>query len=344
MAAFTANLRSLAAGYLDKPVVDSTNLPREWDLTVKWTTHQTAGPAAGAISVFDAFDKQLGLKLSVTEQPATVVVVDNVNPKPTENPPGTLELLPSVSKEFEVGIIRPTIFATPSPGAIQRGDRFEMRGATLKSLLTVAWHLPEDMIIGPKWIDTTRFDVLAKAPADVSISGPNVDADSLRAMLKALLVEQFKISFHNEDRPVSVYAVTTSKGEPKSTKADPSVRSGCRRAVDGGFACQNTSMAQFVERLPVIARDYVSDRPVVDLTGIEGGWDFKLIWSGRAAFEAATRSNKGQPGGLATAPEPDGILSLFEAIEKQLGLRLQEQKHTMPVLVVDHVEPKPLDN
>jgi uncharacterized protein (TIGR03435 family) len=64
----------------------------------------------------------------------------------------------------------------------------------------------------------------------------------------------------------------------------------------------------------------------------------------RAAFEAATRSNKGQLGGQATASEPDGILSLFEAIERQLGLKLQEQKHTMPVLVIDHLESKPLDN
>jgi uncharacterized protein (TIGR03435 family) len=53
----------------------------------------------------------------------------------------------------------------------------------------------------------------------------------------------------------------------------------------------------------------------------------------------------GPPGSApAAAADPSGGLSLFDAVSKQLGLKLEMQKRPMPVLVIDHVEQKPADN
>jgi uncharacterized protein (TIGR03435 family) len=93
-------------------------------------------------------------------------------------------------------------------------------------------------------------------------------------------------------------------------------------------------MALLTERLNVIAPGYI-DHPVVDLTGLTGAYDFAFSFSGVAAFQA-----KGSGG----SNDPNGAISLFEALDKQLGLKLEVQKHPMPVLVIDHMEQKPTDN
>jgi uncharacterized protein (TIGR03435 family) len=86
------------------------------------------------------------------------------------------------------------------------------------------------MLIGPKWIETDKFNLVAKAPADV-IAGGNLDVLSLQGMLKALLIDRFKIKMHNEDRPVAVFALLAPKKETKLKKADPTARASCKRAV-----------------------------------------------------------------------------------------------------------------
>ena len=97
-----------------------------------------------------------------------------------------------------------------------------------------------------------------------------------------------------------------------------------------------------------MAGGYIQGRPVVDATGIEGGWDFPIAWTGRGVFDATIRTAEaGQQAGGAAAPssaDPNGSLTLFEAIDKQLGLKLELQKRAMPVMVIDHIEPKPTDN
>ena len=93
-------------------------------------------------------------------------------------------------------------------------------------------------------------------------------------------------------------------------------------------------MALLTERLNVIAPGYIN-HPVVDLTGLDGAYDFTFSYSGVAAFQANVASGSN---------DPNGAVSLFEALEKELGLKLEVQKHPMPVLVVDHIEQKPTDN
>ena len=110
--------------------------------------------------------------------------------------------------------------------------------------------------------------------------------------------------------------------------------------------CQNMTMAQFAEQLQIIASGYIHT-PVLDATGLDGAWDFTISFSPFWVQQTGggRGGDGGQPsGGIASASDPSGGLTLFEAMEKQHGLKLQMQKRTMPVLVIDHLEQKPTEN
>jgi uncharacterized protein (TIGR03435 family) len=216
--------------------------------------------------------------------------------------------------------------------------------------MRLAWDLQTDMLAGPKWIETDRFSIVAKAPADVSIAGNNVDVMALQGMLKNLLIDRFKIKMHTEEQPVAVFALLAPKRETKLKKADQTARAGCKRTIAQGGAvpvanvvCQNTTMAQLAEKLQGWAGAYVT-HPAIDATGLEGGWDFSFSWIPRANFEAAPRPETAQQPGVASVPsDPNGGLSVFEAMEK-LGLKLEQQKRPLPVIVIDSASQNPAEN
>jgi uncharacterized protein (TIGR03435 family) len=364
MEAFAQILRGFAGDYLNSPVIDLTALKGSWDADVKWTPRVLL-PRAGSdgITVFDAVDQQLGLKLDLQKAPAPVIVVDSVNQKPADNPSGVAQNLPPPPPaEFEVADIKPSKPDTNPMGRIQPGGRLDLQGFTLKMLVTLAWDINDDeMLAGaPKWLDSTRFNLLAKTAS--AVSGPagaqQIDIDDLRLMLRALLVDRFKLATHTEDRPVSAYTLVAAR--PKLTKADPSNRTGWKEgpapdAKDPRNAspilsrlvtCRNMTMAQFADDLQRMAPGYIHS-PVLDSTGIDGAWDFTFNFTPAGLLQGAggRGGDAGQPaGGAPAASDPSGGLSLFDAVSKQLGLKLEMHKRVMPVLVIDHVEEKPTDN
>jgi uncharacterized protein (TIGR03435 family) len=190
-------------------------------------------------------------------------------------------------------------------------------------------------------------------------SGVPVNIDALRPMIRALLVDRFKLVTHLEDRPVNAYTLIAVK--PKLKKADPASRTKWQEgaAPDSKDAknanpslgrlvtCQNVTMAQFADLLPGIAPGYLHTA-VVDATGLEGGWDFTFSFSPMGLLQGG--GGRGGDGGgapSASAPEasdPNGALSLFDAMTKQLGLKLELRKRPAPVLVIDSLERKPTDN
>jgi uncharacterized protein (TIGR03435 family) len=105
------------------------------------------------------------------------------------------------------------------------------------------------------------------------------------------------------------------------------------------MACTNMTMADLAVNVQQMANAYI-DHPVVDATGLEGGWDFALGWSPKAALLASTANPNQQEG---QAADPNGGISFFDAIEKELGLKIVKEKRTIPVIVVDHVEEKPAE-
>ena len=366
MAAFASGLRGMiGASVGPNPVLDETGLKGNYNFDLKYSM-QMMGPmmaeTGDRISIFGAVDKQLGLKLEEKQIPTPVIVVDSVNRKPTENPAGVAEALPSIPAptEFEVASIKPT---DPNQRMgrfqMQPGGRLVAEGMPLRFLINRAFNTNNnDQLVGlPAFVTTDRYDINAKTPSGGPPIG-SMDMDAVAPMMLALLKDRFKMTYHMEDRPVTAYSLVSAK--PKMKKADPASRTSCKNAnapvgaPPGSrvLTCQNITMAQFADRLQGMAPEM--SWPVLDATGIEGGWDFSLTFSMRPQMTMGPgRGGEGnQPAGgvlpagglLPAASEPTDGYTLLEAVEKQLGLKLEKQKRTMPVIVIDHIEPKPTDN
>jgi uncharacterized protein (TIGR03435 family) len=362
--AIAQTLRQIAGGYVTAPVVDSTGLKGAWDFDIKWTGRgQLAAAGADGISIFDAVDKQLGLKLEPSKVDTSVYIVDSVNEKPTDNAPGVITKLPAAPPaEFEVADIKPSMPDSPQAARFQPGGRLDVQGMPIKTIIQLAWNIGNDdeLMAGPKWLDSERFDIIAKAP--MSPDAPP-DIDALRLMLRALLVDRFKMATHMEDRPVTAYTLIAVK--PKLNKADPNNRTSWKEgpapastskdprdanpALARLVTCTNMTMAQFADALPNIAPGYIHT-PVVDASGIEGAFDFTFNFSPIGIFQNGGTGGRGgappppPPGAATASSDPSGAVSLFDALNKQLGLKLDMQKRPLPVLVIDHMEQKPTDN
>jgi len=347
MKEFARLLPELAGDYFGHiPVVDLSNLGGSWDFTLRWNTRaQMQGSPSDGIPLFDAVRRQLGLQLETRDLPLPVVVVDRVNEHPSAATPEVLRSLPDAPAEFEVAVIKPSSPDAAPPGKVLPSGQIDFRGNTLKDLVRYAWDaggIGEDNLVqGPKWMSTTKFDVMAKVTAEKSSDTPPPDDSALRVMMRNLLIAKFKMAFHYEDRPVEVYSLVASK--PRLAKADPSRRTGCKfaalpsqsqSALTRTFVCQNITLARFSEKLTDIATEYM-DHPVVDSTGLKGAWDFRLSFSPRRPKPLdSTQESE-------VASAPDGGLTLFEALNKELGLMLETRKMPMPVLVIDQLERTP---
>lgn len=284
---------------------------------------------------------------------------------PTPNPPGLAKALPPLPEEFEVADVKPTAPGFNAfPGgkiALQPSGRVVIQHATLRLLITRAWGLTtmgsDPMLFGPKFMDTTRFDIDAKAPLsgappDEPAATPNISAplppslmypytnpDSINPMLRTLLIQRFGLTFHYEDRPLPSQTLTSVK--PKLQKADPAHRTGCHMASGPAgtplptrvMTCENITMAQFAANLPLYAIGGLGVTNVVDATRLEGAWDFMVTFSGSNANPFA--------GGASIQDNNPSGMTLFEAMEKQLGLKLEQTKRPGRVMVIDHLEEKP---
>jgi uncharacterized protein (TIGR03435 family) len=362
MAEFAARLPRMAGNYFQlTPVVDLTGLIGSWDFTVAWTPRNLlSADGVNAVTVYDAIDIQLGVKLDVQNVPMPVVVVDRVNEKPA----GVSQSLPAIPTEFEVAVIKPSAPGSKESFRLEPGDRIDLRGVSLRKLIKFAWDLQDNdvrdndemLLGGPKWLESERFDIVARpAVSEGGSTRAPVDVDAIRMMLRRLLEDRFKLVTHTEQRPVNVYALVGAN--PKLKRADPSNRSGCRNVpalpekknVSGpmfSLSCVNITMAQLAERLQPIGGIYIT-HPVIDATGLAGAWDFVLSWSPPHLLQGC--GGCGRDAGLAaaavnTASDPFGSLSVVEALDKQLGLKLRLEKHAMPVVVIDSVQQRPSDN
>jgi uncharacterized protein (TIGR03435 family) len=363
MAALAQLLPRAAGAYLPNPVVDQTGLQGAWDFELSWTARPLLSQAgADGISVFDALEKQLGLKLELKDIPSSALVVDSVERRPTPNSPDVAKVLPPPPPpEFEVATIKPTSPDQQGTNArIQPTGMVNVVGMPLKQLIQLAWDLQSDELIdAPKWTETTRFDLVARAFASTTnMDQPPIEIDTLRQMLRAFLTERFEIKTHTETRDVSGYVLSAPK--PRLTKADPSSRTRCTEGPAANTAdprnrnpilsrlitCQNMTMAQFAERLQSLANGYVRV-PALDTTGLEGGWTFTVNFSPVGLFQgtAGRGGDAGPVGGGAAlaASEPNGAISLPEALDRQLGLKLELQKRPMQVIVFDHIAEKPIE-
>jgi uncharacterized protein (TIGR03435 family) len=363
MAAFAAGLpRMMGASSLgNNPILEETGLKGRWNFDVRWSAGivgMTNGVPAERLTVAEAVEKQLGLKLEERHVATPVLIVDSVNERPSANPADTEKVLPRpVSpKEFEVASLKA---ADPNG----RGSRFQLAaggrltatGFTLRGLVNQAFPAsnPEQLVGLPAFADTAKFDVTAKAPSD-DPNAPAIDREAAAPLMRALLVERFKMTYHTEERPLTAYSLTVAKSKMK--KADPASRTFCKNSNPPAgsprgsamLTCQNINMAQLADRLQGVAPEL--NWPLLDATGLEGGFDFTLIYAlqkfARSMLAGVAIQGPPPAPGAADggAADPNGAQSIFEALEKQLGLKLEKQKRNEPVIVIDHLEEKPTDN
>jgi uncharacterized protein (TIGR03435 family) len=276
--------------------------------------------------------------------PALVIANVNRNPKP--NPPSAASSLALAAARFEVASVKPLQPGAPPP-ANRAGSEMRFAG-TLRSLITQAFMITpnsaSDVIVGlPKSADSQVWDISAKLPTagEGASMGQAVPRSVVMEMLRGMLADQFELKTHTENRQVTVYAMTV-KGKHKMERADGTERSQCPADpaavkpvpnIGTMVSCRNMTMEEFAANLNQASGFF--DHPIVNETGLTGGWNFKLGFP---------RSTPAQPPGAAATGtlEPAGITS-YEAVDLMMGVKLVKKKKAIPVIVVDHVAEKPLE-
>jgi uncharacterized protein (TIGR03435 family) len=230
----------------------------------------------------------------------------------------------AASPAFEVASVKPADPGEPSPGDIARNmdnspGHFLMRNVPLRFCIEWAWDLKDYEVTGPDWIrNENRYDIVANAP------GP-VPENDMRQMLQALLTDRFQMKIHRETKNLDVYELLPGKGEPK-------VKEAAADEVTSLGAAPNNSVKftkQPMSRLTFMLTRRM-DRPVLDMSGLKGFYDFTLDTSGLGF--------NGNPPNDTSAP------SIFTTVQENLGLRLEAKKAPVDILVVDRAEKTPTAN
>lgn len=200
----------------------------------------------------------------------------------------------------------------------------------------VTWELESGT--GPASIWSERYDIQAKIHPDTS-------RDQVLLMLRTLLEERFKLVVHREKKQRPVYALVVGKSGLKISPASPEPErtqiSSTLKVVPGGYsvAYDRISMERFAMSMRL-------DRPVVDMTGIEGIFSFGLAYARDDELRAAPPTVDGGTGSRAggEAPLPPRLPPFRKVLEDRLGLILEPQVIPVDVFIVDHAERVPIEN
>ena len=345
-------------------LIDETGLTGAFDFQIKFTPRPLLAQAGSdGISLPAALEK-IGLVMEPKEIKVSAIVVDTVTAEFTPNAADLAKRLPPApAPQFEVAVLKPSPPEATQPRAqLRPTGQVDIGAAPLNRIIGLAWNLADGgarvgddaYLVGPKWLETARFDVTARAFADTNpANNAQADEDLARLMLRSLLIEKFQIKWHMEDRPMPAFTIVADS--PKMTKGDPTKRTRCFEGLPPGspaaakppqfprlVTCENVSMQQFGQLLPQIAGGYTRVT-ALDKTGLQGGYDFTLNFS-PIEMVLGSRPEAGAANAGATALDPTGALSLQDAVRRQLGLKLEDVKLPAPVLVIDSISETPLDN
>ena len=290
------------------------------------------------------------------------------------------------SPAFEVASVKPAapitgnriqVMLRGGPGSSDPGQ-ITYTNVTVKNVLTQAYGVKGFQISGPGWLDSGRYDIVAKLPRGATKA-------EFMAMLQNLLAERFKLTLHREKKDLQMYALVVGKNGPKLKELAQEAAPKEGGPVDGpaatmgkltmgrdGFPVLPAAMAgrggmamtmmngnarmtangQTMAGLAEMLSGQL-DLPVVDMTGLTGKYDYTLYFAPEGM--AGMRLPGGLPpppppseagGGMpaASAPDAQSNPNLFTALQEQLGLKLEQRKGPVELLVIDHLERAPIEN
>jgi uncharacterized protein (TIGR03435 family) len=188
----------------------------------------------------------------------------------------------------------------------------------IKQVIQFAYGVEDYQVSGgPGWLTEDRYNIEAQA------ENPDASKSDMNLMMQSLLADRFKLKLSRGTKDFDVYYLVVDKNGPKLTPLKQGEPSRCSR--DNSYACGTTTVAQLANSLK-----YITGRPVIDKTGIDGTYDILLDFD--------TYSTQGR------TPPPDyDKPQLKTALQEQLGLRLEPQKMPLPTLVVESIE-RPTEN
>ena len=249
-------------------------------------------------------------------------------------PPPVKQMPADADPSFDVATIKPNdTGATSMQGLIVNGRNFSTRASSLADLLSFSYEVQVKQIVGaPDWIFKDRYDIAAVPDVDGAPSPAQ-----LRLMIRKLITERFKLTFHKDTREMPAFVMTIAKGGQKLTPTElkgPLPGLGMQPGVGGlKLIARNATVNDFAQFLQVI----VLDRPVVDQTGITGKYDINVTF---------TPDDSMFNGHIPPFPKQEGVEPappFLEAMQQQVGLKVDAQKTAVPVIAVDKVE-KPTAN
>jgi uncharacterized protein (TIGR03435 family) len=219
-------------------------------------------------------------------------------------------------QSFEVISVKPNTSGSYNSHTSTATAGITAENVSLQQLIERAYDVADYSISGPAWLGDDKFDIAAKQPA-------GTPKGQMRLMLQSLLAERFGLVVHRESKSLPGYALVVGK-KPPALHAKPADTGTNTNTTRGKIKGTNVSMADLAG---LLSRQL--EQPVQDQTGLQGVVDLSLEWA----------PDPGQTDGPANVAS-----SIFTAVQEQMGLKLQAQKITLDVLVVDHVERVPTEN
>lgn len=229
---------------------------------------------------------------------------------------------------FEVASIRPS-----DPGAqggiirpLAGGQTYIANNVPVRLIIKLMYKVTDNQISGgPDWMNTDRYDIRARAERPCN-------SDELHEMFKTLLADRFGLRFHTETREMPLLALVVDKAghKMKVSEREHAFEIPVKPAGRGRISGERVPMGYFAWFLA-----QQLNRPVADKTGLDGFYDFQFEWAPEPLA------------GIVVPPGPERALpdgpDLFTALRQQLGLRLENQRGPVPVMIIDHLE-KPSSN
>jgi uncharacterized protein (TIGR03435 family) len=256
------------------------------------------------------------------------------------------QIATSALPEFEVASIKPSAPDSNLKVDFAAGGKLFITNATLRFLIKIAYDIGDDQLAGgPGWIGSKRFD-LAAVPeralgASAIINAIDGDPKSMapdrilvlhkpvRLRLQRLLADRFQLELRRESTPMPAFALVLARGGPKKLTVTKSTGDSQLKFGNGVLEAVGVDMATLAKFLS----EGQTGRPVVDMTGLKDKYDFHLEWAPDTSpnFLPADSGAQQQPA------DASGI-SIFTALQQQLGLKLDARTGAADRLVVSRAE------